>query len=225
MRGSKQVTGSSFPRGADLAKASLGFALGLAGSACAITLLFLAMRSVMEIGGSCASGGPYEVANPCPKGVGWIVPASIFGGLFFVGVAIAYGSRLGGDYATLGAFAWPALFLTLGWNFVEYGADPPGADDGPVVSWLFCAALFAVMGGLPLIGLLRPTTLRKMLWPPDSDFVRRPDARLRDARRDLTPSADIVDDLERLARLHREGALDADEYERAKERLLGGAEA
>ena len=39
----------------------------LASAAC-LTVLFLCMRSVMDIGGSCASGGPYEIANPCPAG-------------------------------------------------------------------------------------------------------------------------------------------------------------
>ena len=28
--------------------------------------------------------------------------------------------------------AWPALFLSLGWNFLEYGVNPPEAfGDGP----------------------------------------------------------------------------------------------
>jgi hypothetical protein len=34
-------------------------------SAC-ITLVFLGMRAVMDIGGACADGGPYVSANPCP---------------------------------------------------------------------------------------------------------------------------------------------------------------
>ena len=39
--------------------------LSLAGVACGMTLLFLGMRAVMEIGGACAEGvSPYAVARP-----------------------------------------------------------------------------------------------------------------------------------------------------------------
>ena len=36
-----------------------------------LTMVYESMRAVMDIGGSCASGNtPYEIARPCPKGVG-----------------------------------------------------------------------------------------------------------------------------------------------------------
>ena len=34
-----------------------------------MTWVYLSMRTVMDIGGSCGSGGPYVVANPCPDNV------------------------------------------------------------------------------------------------------------------------------------------------------------
>jgi hypothetical protein len=40
--------------------------------------------------------------------------------------------------------AWPALFLTLGWNFLRDGFDPPMGEDlalGSVVSGVFFALL------------------------------------------------------------------------------------
>jgi hypothetical protein len=41
----------------------------LAGAVCALTLLFLGMRGVMEVGGACAEGNaPYVIAQPCPPG-------------------------------------------------------------------------------------------------------------------------------------------------------------
>ena len=49
--------------------------------------------------------------------------------------------------------AWPALFLSLGWNFLEFGFDPPGEDDGLVWGWIVCGVVFWLMGGLPLFAL------------------------------------------------------------------------
>ena len=47
----------------------------------AITVLFLSMRAVMRIGGSCASGGPFEIRNPCPKGIAGLMIGSVWIGL------------------------------------------------------------------------------------------------------------------------------------------------
>ena len=67
-------------------RASLWVFVSLAAVACAITLLFLGMRSVMKIGGTCASGGPYLISSPCPKGVPLVVLGGIWGGLVFAAV-------------------------------------------------------------------------------------------------------------------------------------------
>jgi hypothetical protein len=51
--------------------------------------------------------------------------------------------------ASLTAWAWPVLFIGLGWNFLEagiFGGDPVG--------WI-CGVLFVVMGAVPLILTLR----------------------------------------------------------------------
>jgi hypothetical protein len=129
-----------------------------------LTLLYQSMRSVMDIGGFCASGGPYEISHECPKAVGWVVPVSIFGmafaGIFtFLGVFPEGGPR---PYV----FAWSALFLALGWNFLEYGFDPPGG--GTSVAWLVCGFVVVAMGGLPLVFLFAPRAARWSLWGPDS---------------------------------------------------------
>src|SRR5947207_13804072 len=53
-----------------------------------LTMVYKSMRSVMDIGGSCASGNtPYAIARPCPKGVGWMMTVGIFG--MFVGAGIS----------------------------------------------------------------------------------------------------------------------------------------
>jgi hypothetical protein len=120
--------------------------VGLAGAAVCLTVLFLSMRAVMEIGGACASGRtPYAITHPCPKGVPGLMLLSIFGGLIFCFMYAI--SAIG---VNLIALAWPALFLSLGWNFVDYGINPP-LGDAPAVGWLVCAVLFLLMGGVPLV--------------------------------------------------------------------------
>lgn len=120
--------------------------VGLAGAALCLTLLFLCMRAVMEIGGACASGRTaYAIAHPCPKGVPGLMMFSILGGLIFCFMYAI--SAIG---VNLIALAWPALFLSLGWNFLDYGINPP-LGDAPAVGWLVCAVIFFLMGGGPLV--------------------------------------------------------------------------
>lgn len=257
---------------------------GTLGFVVCLTMLFESMRSVMEIGGSCASGGPYEISRPCPTGVAWIMPVSIFGGLAFLAIGACGVFRLGGPRPYL--FAWSALFLALGWNFFAYGFDAPGG--GTSVGFLVSGVVFALMGGIPLIFLLSPSGVRLALWgprPTDDDGPVTTSTRIRRAipigplpRRAVATTAgapqpaaswpstapaappfarpfaqpfpqaapppvsagapvrpeaasvgseprgasgDLVERLTRLAELHDRGAIDDDEYERAKEAVLG----
>ncbi|MEX0663378.1 MAG: hypothetical protein WD598_01255 [Acidimicrobiia bacterium] len=122
--------------------------VGLAGVTAGLVVLFLCMRSVMEIGGSCASGNtPFEIRRQCPTGVAGLMIGSIFGGILFLGVYAV--NAIGPNLTLLG---WPALFISLGYNFADYGIDPPaGFGDGPSFGWLFCAVIFFLMGGVPLV--------------------------------------------------------------------------
>lgn len=217
-------------------KAWIGSFLSLAGLSCALTLLFLGMRGVMEIGGSCASGGPYEIGVECPDGVPGLMLAGIWGGLIFAGLAAWFVSRLSSAYIGLVAWAWPALFLSLGWNFLEYGLDAPGPG-GAEAGWLVCAVLFLVMGGLPAIALLRPSALRATFWDVEEPSKAAPRTTVRDLvpvgqtlsldRSSARPKVrvgggdDVAGQLERLARLHHRGDLDDAEYDAAKRAVLG----
>ncbi|HEV2815152.1 MAG TPA: SHOCT domain-containing protein [Solirubrobacteraceae bacterium] len=216
-----------------MVRAYVGSFLSLAGLACGLTWLYLGMRSVMEIGGACAEGGPYVIAQPCPDGVPFFMVGGIFGGLICVGLFVWASSGLGGSYGTLAAFAWPALFLSLGWNFAEFAVDPPGEEQGLVWGWLICAVVFFAMGGLPLLGLARPSNLKKMLWPADPDpfaavaapvvpIGRAFGESLTLASPGVSQDGDVVAQLERLAALRDRGALDPDEYEQAKKAVLDG---
>jgi hypothetical protein len=209
------------------------------------------------------------------------MPVSIVGGLTSLAVGAVGVFRQGGPRPYL--FAWSALFLSLGWNFFEYGFDAPGG--GTSAGWIVCGVVFAVMGGVPLVLLLSPAGARLALWgpridadegpvttsprirraipigplprptaaptpgtrwPPGSPGAPGPPAATpaspaaRSARPGASPApsarsapsttpavseapeADLVDRLARLADLHERGALDDDEYERAKDAVLGG---
>jgi len=66
--------------------AYLKYLVGVAGLGLWLTILWLSMRAVMEIGGACASGGPYEIAVPCPDAVVAFMPLSIIGLFIFGGL-------------------------------------------------------------------------------------------------------------------------------------------
>lgn len=141
-----ETTDARAPETSKVARKAILTFVGAAGVAIGLTLLFYGMRSVMEIGGSCASGNvPFEISRPCPDGVAVAMVGGIFGGLIALGI---YAFNVLGPNLTL--LAWPALFLSLGWNFLEYGVDPPG-DGGLAFGWLIPGVLFIAMGGVPLV--------------------------------------------------------------------------
>jgi hypothetical protein len=212
-----------------------------AGLALCIGWLFLGMRAVMDIGGACADGGPYVPAQPCPTGVPLFMTLGMFGLFLFGGLGLYAGARVGGAWAALPLLAWPALFISLGWNFLEYGIAPPpelAPEGGPEWGWLIPGVVFWLMGGVPLA----------LAWPARSSIRREgsagvarrfgvPDFAGRAARRPPAPSLawdpserpgrateapeDVVDRLERLAALRRRGDLTTEEFDAFKRRLLG----
>jgi hypothetical protein len=217
--------------------------IALAAASACMTLLFLGMRSVMEIGGSCAEGGPYVPVRPCPKGIPLVMIGGIWGGIIFLGLYVWRGFRAGAP--SFIALAWPALFLSLGWNFLEFGLNPPG-DGGPVWGWLICAFFFALMGGLPLIAIL-PAMFRSLTgrqeplgataagaalrtqikaaakWKPSTGSApasSSASSRTTSQRSEETETEDVVSALERLQKLRSEGALSEDEFRAAKKKVL-----
>jgi hypothetical protein len=122
----------------------LGFAFFL-------TCLFLAMRGIMDLGGMVASGGPYEIAHQAP-GYVWIFPVAIISCTI---IALASFTRRFSPSGLnlVGLLFWPAIFLSLGWNFLEYGFFKDGLQPG----WIVCGILFMLMGGVPLYFLLKPS--------------------------------------------------------------------
>jgi hypothetical protein len=206
------------------------YLLGIAGLAASLTLVFLSMRAVMDVGGFCAEGGPYEIQTHCPEGTVVLLPLSIFAGLGSAALAGWKGSQIGGPFAGLVALAWPALFISLGWNFLEYALWPPGDQGGIVWGWLIPGIVFEIMGILPLLGLL--PSRRAFLGTETADSpVALMSARKR-LLNDLVSHAhergwgaqeDLVSKLERLAALREQGAITSAEFEAAKQAVIGGS--
>lgn len=69
---------------------------GLAIVSAGLTVVFLAMRGVMDVGGACAAGGPYAIAQPCPEGLAALLPLGIIGGLAGLFIYVTAGSGLPG---------------------------------------------------------------------------------------------------------------------------------
>lgn len=200
--------------------------LSLAGLACALTLVFLAMRSVMNVGGFCAEGGAYNIRVHCPQGVPGIMIGSIWGGLILAFAYAVVAARW--KIPSLVHLAWSALFLSLGWNFFEYAIDPPAATKGIIWGWLLCGVIFAAMGAVPLFVTV-PAIVREFVRGEEQqhDFpggVPVVHARRAVQRMGLASTGGrLVTDLERLDSLLQSGALTPEEYARAKKRLLGDA--
>lgn len=202
------------------------YLLAVACLAASLTLVFLSMRAVLDIGGFCADGGPFVIETHCPEGVPLLITAGIFGLFGFGGLMAWKGSRLGDPFGGLVMLAWPALFLSLGWNFLEYAFWPPAPVDGIVWGWLIPGVIFMLMGGVPLLALLplgsgagKATGHGRATRAQRAKLLGEM-VRLRDAR---APDAGLVSQLERLSALRRDGTLTELEFELAKRRILDGS--
>jgi len=228
-----------------------GSLIGAAGVAGALTVLSLGMRSVLNVGGTCASGNsPYVIRQQCPTGVAWLLPVAIWAGLGFLLLFYLCAPDGGKRCAIL---AWPGLFLSLGWNFLQYGLPIDGHS--VQAGFLVPGILFMVMGIVPVVfiapGLIR--TLRGV--PPEPAFTRTPGPRFNPNgtyASNFTPGGpptnlapgpmfsapvppspqppprrpaggDVTGELERLAALHRSGDLTDSEYESAKRSVVFGS--
>lgn len=215
--------------------------LSLAAVAAGMTMLWFGMRAVMDVGGFCAEGGPFTIAVRCPERVTWLMMGGIWGGLIAAGVYAWHTS--GTRVPKVTALFWPGLFLSLGWNFLEYGFSPPEQFGGGVsVGWIVCGVLFVLMGLPPLLWWLgwifgkdRPTLTERLTARAVDhavDFAHRATPRVATAAAPRTeppvysgepPDTDFIGELERLQALLDSGALTDTEFRRAKRRILGGS--
>ena len=190
--------------------------------------------------GTCASGGPYEVARPCPDGtgkLGMMIPAALL--LMFVGAGL-YGTRgrpPGSEKPERAAlvitFFWTGIFwsIAIGCFFGVWGPEANAGPDGKL-GGLIVGFLFVPMGALGLFGLKETGGKRKgkgdgqmstgeISVPPGPSFPGF--GKATKAVRSRLPSEDPVDKLERLSRLRDRGSLTQEEFETLKGKVMRGS--
>jgi len=89
--------------------------LSLGGVACIVLMLGLALIPLLEVGGFCAEGGPYEIRQECPSGVTPVMAGGIPLGLLLCFVYIV---SIPSSWKPMIMLAWPAVFGFLGIAFV-----------------------------------------------------------------------------------------------------------
>jgi len=119
-------------------------ALALAG----LAALVYGIWEVLAIG-TCASGGPYVSARPCPDGTGLKIGIIVAGAFVTVLSMIAASLRS----MSAGAFWFGALFAALGATFLVSELTDHVAGGGSV-GWTI-GPLFLLMGLVPLVSGLR----------------------------------------------------------------------
>jgi hypothetical protein len=100
---------------------------------------YLGMRAIMDIGGACATGGPYVPVQSCPAGASTLLSVGI--PLLLMATFAASGLALWIKAPTLLLLMWFLLFGSLGWNFLEYAL----AEDDIVMGWLIPGIMFELM--------------------------------------------------------------------------------
>jgi hypothetical protein len=183
--------------------------------------------------GSCASGGPYVSARPCPPGTGLqiaVLTGGIFGGL--IGGALYAARGRGGRPSPvgIGTIMWALLFLGIAAS-VAYAAYGPAATDSPgsKTAAVIIAVIFVPMGIAPLIAapFVRRNAEPIALYDPGTapSFARAPAATPTAAPAPAAGAApsdgDPVTRLQRLGEMRTQGLITEAEFEEHKRRLLG----
>ncbi len=186
----------------------------------ALTVLYESMRAVMSIGGSCGSSG--TGLPSCPGHTAGLLPAAIWGGLIFA--ALYVWQCVKHHVPSFVSLLWPALFLSLGWNFVDYGINGGAGSAG----LLIVGVVFGIMGGVPLVWALPHLWRVYALGKIDDDkpwHVTTTGAAvssLKALTRSKTPNEDMTDALAKLDDLHKSGGLSDFEYASAKDKVIRG---
>jgi hypothetical protein len=212
-------------------KRALGTLLALLLAGAAVVAFNWALYHLIRTG-TCASGGPYVSARPCPKGTGGQILAligGIFGGLIAVGIWAA--ARPSGRTGPgLGIVMWILGFALSGGVAILAAVGPAHAGRADSkLGGIIVGAIFIPMGlaGLFAIGWSRGDRTSSVIGlnlggaggvplmiPPRSA-----------APRPAPPSAptggDVLARLERLAQLHKDGVLTDAELAAQKRKLLG----
>ena len=128
--------------------------LGLAICGASVVALDWGLYHLMRTG-TCASGGPYVSARPCPPGTGLHILAvigAVFAGLIGIAVFAARGrsDTRKESPISLPLIMWSLLFCTIALSGLYAVLGPAAQDDAPKGTAIFLAAIFIPMGLAPL---------------------------------------------------------------------------
>ena len=129
-----------------IAAAVLG--LGIAAGAAAITLLSMLLRAATAVGGSCPDADTSLAAQPCRSHTGAALLLVVACALLCL-LAVSWGATELGAPRPL-FLAWPVLALTLGWNFLRDGFDPPMGEE-IALGYVVGGVVFLLLGAAPLL--------------------------------------------------------------------------
>ena len=128
--------------------------VAVAGLTACITLIYLGMRAVMDVGGACApTAGRTCRRSPALTGRPAAMLLGAFGLFGFGALGMAFGARIGG-YGWLPLLAWTGLFAALGWNFLDYGLVNPPEGQGIEWGYVIPGVLFQLMAWVPVAFVL-----------------------------------------------------------------------
>jgi hypothetical protein len=205
-----------------------------------ITAISYAIYQLLQVG-TCAQGGPYEIALECPAGterVALAIPVSVFvmlAGLVIYGTwGAPPGGSSAGDAVSGLSILWVGVFLGIAfacfWGVWGPNANPgPGGKEGGLI----VGFLFLPMGLLGVWPLLHSARARRRGAPPGADLGDLV-AKLSRRRGEATGAGpaqgtgtgafagggDRLAKLERLQRLREAGAIDDAEFERLKREVM-----
>jgi hypothetical protein len=130
-------------------------AIAAAGTTASLIVVYAALRAMLSSGGFCVAGGAYAVAHHCNRSDTVLLLTGTLGMLTFGGLLVAVTAWLRGPVMQVGLTLWVALFATLGWNFINLGANPAGAmgADGGLIAAGAVSGLVTLIGLTPLVRL------------------------------------------------------------------------
>ena len=205
----------------------IGLGLEVAG----IVAISYAIYKLLGVG-TCASGGPYEIARQCPEGTEWLglaIPASVFVMLFGGGLYAARGAAPGSDKPGGAGFAlllgWSGLFLGIAfacfWGVWGPDANPgPGGKEGGLI----VGFLFVPMGLIPVWAALSGLRGKRRGSERPNPLVEQLERRAPVVRKSSLGGGsgeDAVAQIERLQKLRVQGAITEAEFEKLKQRVVG----
>jgi hypothetical protein len=196
------------------------------------TYLAYDIYQLLQIG-TCASGGPYQVARECPDGtaaLGLSIPVAVIvmivGTAFYGTRGLPPGSEGGGYRVNAIVLLWCSIFLGIAFASL-WGVWGPEANPGPggKEGGLIVGFLFVLMGGaaLPFLAsreqskMEREAAMQRILGSAGARLASMPSRPAGSG----SGGGDVVSKLERAQRLRDEGALTDAEFEKLKRDILG----